>query len=139
MEAIKILSGNRQAVSRDWLLVDSWGNRIRQVHVASLRDEGDCPACKRGEFPWLAGQEGSRSAVLCGRNAVQLTFPGAAVSLEELARKLEPVGQVTRNQFLVRLRVDSYELTVFPDGRAIIGGTNDVATARTLYAKYVGS
>lgn len=139
LEAIKILSGNRQAVSRDWLLVDLWGNRLRQVRAAALREQGDCPTCKRGEFPWLAGKEGSRSAVLCGRNAVQLTFPGTAVSLEELARKLEPVGRVTRNQFLVRLKVDSYELTVFPDGRAIVGGTNDIATARTLYAKYVGS
>jgi len=38
----------------------------------------------------------------------------------------------------LRLNVDAYELTIFPDGRAIIGGTADVATARTLYAKYVG-
>ena len=139
MEAIKILSGNRQAVSRDWVIVDLWSNRIRQVNAVSLRDERDCPACKRREFPWLAGREGSRSAVLCGRNAVQLTFAGASVSLEDLARKLAAVGQVTRNQFLVRLKVDQYELTVFPDGRAIVGGTNDIAVARTLYAKYVGS
>ena len=139
LEAIKILSGNRQAVSRDWLLVDLWQNRVRQVSAASLRDEGPCPCCQARQFPWLAGKEGSRSAVLCGRNAVQLTFPGAAVSLDELARRLEPLGPVTRNPFLVRLKVDPHELTIFPDGRAIISGTNDVAAARTLYAKYVGS
>ena len=43
-----------------------------------------------------------------------------------------------RNQFLVRLAVDGYELTVFADGRAIIGGTSDPAVARSLYAKYIG-
>ena len=139
VEALKILSGNRDAVSRNLTVVELWDNRIRQVDVSSLRDQVDCPTCKHDQFPWLAGTEGSRSAVLCGRNAVQLTHPGKSLSLDELAQSLEGVGQVTRNQFLLRLRVDQYELTLFPDGRAIIGGTDDVATARTLYAKYVGN
>jgi molybdopterin-synthase adenylyltransferase len=30
-------------------------------------------------------------------------------------------------------------LTVFPDGRAIIKGTQDPAVARGIYAKYIGS
>jgi molybdopterin/thiamine biosynthesis adenylyltransferase len=139
VEAIKILSGNRQAVSRNLTVVELWDNRIRQVDVSALREQVDCPACKHGDLPWLAGREGSHTAVLCGRNAVQLTHPGASVSLDELARQLAGVGQLSRNQFLLRLKVEGYELTVFPDGRAIIGGTDDVATARTVYAKYVGS
>ena len=83
--------------------------------------------------------ERSESAVLCGRNAVQLSHIGAAVSLDELARQLEGVGELNRNAFLLRLKVDPYEITVFPDGRAIIAGTDDVAEARTVYAKYVGN
>lgn len=139
IEAIKILSGNRESISRNLTVVELWDNRIRQVDVTALREQVDCPTCKQGEFPWLAGREGSHTAVLCGRNAVQLTHPGASLSLDELARQLEGVGQINRNQFLLRLRVEGYELTVFPDGRAIIGGTDDVATARTVYAKYVGN
>ena len=139
IEALKILSGNRHCVSRSLTVVELWDNRIRQVDVASLRDQVDCATCKRGEYPWLAGKQGSRTAVLCGRNAVQLTHTGVSVSLDELARQLEGVGDVNCNAFLLRLRVDQYELTVFPDGRAIIGGTDDVATARTVYAKYVGN
>jgi molybdopterin/thiamine biosynthesis adenylyltransferase len=139
VEAIKLLSGNRQAVSRNLTVVELWDNRIRQVDVSTLREQVDCPACKHGELPWLAGREGSHTAVLCGRNAVQLTHPGTSVSLDELARQLEGVGQLSRNQFLLRLKVEGYELTVFPDGRAIIGGTDDVATARTVYARYVGN
>ena len=139
IEAIKILSGNRQSISRNLTVVELWDNRIRQVDVTTLREQVDCPTCKQGEFPWLAGREGSHTAVLCGRNAVQLTHPGTSLSLDELARQLEGVGQISRNQFLLRLRVEGYELTVFSDGRAIIGGTGDVATARTVYAKYVGN
>ena len=33
---------------------------------------------------------------------------------------------------------DPYELTVFPDGRAIVKGTSDTGIARSLYARYVG-
>jgi molybdopterin/thiamine biosynthesis adenylyltransferase len=138
LEAIKILSGRREAVSRTLTVVDLWTNQMRSINVARLREEVDCPTCKQGEYPWLFGQAASRSAVLCGRNAVQLTYPDVRLDLDALARQLANVGQVSRNPFLLRLRVDAYELTVFPDGRAIIGGTSDVATARTLYAKYVG-
>lgn len=138
LEAIKILSGRREAVSRRLTVVDLWDSQIRSINVANLRDQVDCPTCKRDEYPWLFGQAGSRSAVLCGRNAVQLTHPDVSLDLDSLAKQLEGVGQVSRNPFLLRLRVGDYELTVFPDGRAIIGGTSDVATARTLYAKYIG-
>lgn len=140
-EAMKILSGNRDAVSHGLTVFDLWRNQIRQMDVHRLRDRVDCPTCKRGEYPWLSGRCSSRTAVLCGRNAVQLSHPetATAISLDELAQKLEGVGQVTRNQFLLRLRVEGYELTIFPDARAIISGTDDVTMARTVYAKYVGT
>ena len=140
VEAIKILSGHREAVSRVLTVIDLWDNRVRQVKLDTLRDSGQCPTCNGQEYPWLEGQRGSHTAVLCGRNAVQLSPPsGGGVPLGALAAKLTGVGRVTRNKFLLRLDVDEFQLTVFPDGRAIIGGTNDIATARTLHAKYIGS
>jgi len=138
-EAIKILSGNRDAISRNLTVVDLWQNQVRKVDVRSLRDQVDCPTCKHGEYAWLSGRSGSRTAVLCGRNAVQLSHPGSCISLDELAARLEGAGRLTRNQFLLRLKVESYELTIFPDARAIISGTDDIATARAVYAKYVGN
>ncbi len=138
IEAIKILSGQLDALSPHLTVVDLWTNSIRQLDLAGLRGEVDCPCCKRREFPWLSGHGGSRSAVLCGRNAVQLTHAGGPVSLDELARRWAGVGRVVQNQFLVRLVVEGHELTVFADGRAIIAGTADPAVARSLYAKYVG-
>ena len=83
-EALKILSGNRDAISRVLTVVDMWDNRIRQVSLESLRTAGDCPACNRREFPWLSGARASHSAILCGRNAVQLSPPaGASLSFAE--------------------------------------------------------
>jgi len=75
---------------------------------------------------------------LCGRNAVQIHERFRPVDLADLARRLAPLANVRANDFAVRASIDSYELTVFPDGRAIIKGTTDPAVARSLYARYVG-
>jgi adenylyltransferase/sulfurtransferase len=63
------------------------------------------------------------------------------LSLDDLATRLSASGPVTRNPFLVRLDLldPAYEITVFRDGRAIIKGTEDIPTARTLYARYIGT
>jgi molybdopterin-synthase adenylyltransferase len=138
-EALKILSGHREAISRTWTVLDLWDNALRQIKLDQTRTD-DCPCCGRREFPWLSGERGSHTAVLCGRNSVQLSFPGReAVSLDQLAEKLSAVGQVSRNKYLVRAAIGEYQITVFPDGRAVIGGTEEIAEARSVYAKYVGN
>ncbi len=138
-EAIKILSGHREAVSRTLTIFELWDNRFRQVKLDSLRETGNCPACHRREFPWLEGVRGSHTAVLCGRNAVQLSFADRQeVSLEHLEEKLTGLGMVRRNRYLLRFEAAPYQLTVFPDGRAIIGGTEDIAEAKSVYARYIG-
>jgi adenylyltransferase/sulfurtransferase len=140
VEALKILTGHREAINRSLTVVELWDNRIRQIRLDSLKESADCAACGRREFPWLSGERGSHTAILCGRNAVQLSFPDRhAVSLEGLAEKLSAVGRVSRNRFLVRAELGPYTLTVFPDGRAVVGGTEDIAEAKTIYAKYVGN
>jgi adenylyltransferase/sulfurtransferase len=139
-EALKILSGNRDAISRRLAIIDLWDNQLRYVDLTKLRQNGDCRVCQHGEFVWLSGERGDASAVLCGRNAVQLSAPaGTVVSLEDLAARLAGVGEIKRNAFLLRLHVNDYLLTVFPDGRTIVAGTNDVALARSVQARYLGA
>jgi molybdopterin-synthase adenylyltransferase len=139
-EAMKLLSGHAEAISRSLTVVEMWDNRLRQVDLTKLRDQSDCRVCRHGEFHWLSGSRGGPSAVLCGRNAVQVAAPaGTTLSLDELAARLEGVGTVTRNPFLLRLSVGEHLLTIFPDGRTIVGGTDDVAVARSLHARYVGA
>jgi adenylyltransferase/sulfurtransferase len=139
-EALKILSRHREAVSRRLTIVDLWDNQVRSVDLSRLREQSDCRVCRHGEYEWLSGERGDSSAALCGRNAVQLAAPaGVSISLENLATRLAGVGRLERNAYLLRLAVDGYVLTVFPDGRTIVGGTNDFATARTVHARYVGA
>lgn len=138
-EAIKILSGHAEAVSRTWTIFDLWDSSVRQIKLENAR-AADCRCCAGREFPWLGGERGSHTAVLCGRNAVQLSFPGrAAVNLDDVEAKLAAVGQVSRNKYLVRGQIGAYNVTVFSDGRAVIGGTEEIAEARSVYAKYVGN
>ena len=139
MEALKFLSGNRGQLNPAMTLVDLWHNQIRMIGVGASRSE-DCPTCGRREFAWLDGNRGSAITRLCGRNSVQIA-PAVPepVDLIALANRLSDIGQVTANPFLLRLVVDDYLLTVFADGRTIVGGTDDPAVARTVHAKYVGS
>ena len=139
-EAIKILSGNVDSISRKLTIVSMWENDYRQMDVSMLRDQVDCPACKQNRFEWLEGERGSHTAVLCGRNSVQLSFPDKEeVDLAELARRLGSVGKVEANKFLLRFSIDEVIMTVFPDGRAIVSGTEDTAVARKLYSQYLGN
>ncbi len=136
-EAIKILSGNLAAISRKLAVIDLWENQLRYVGLDRLAEQG-CTTCRQADYPWLDGRHGSQTAILCGRNAVQLAPAAASVSLDELAKKLSAAGTVTRNAYLVRLTLPDNTLTLFADGRAIITGTTDPVIARTLYAKYIG-
>ena len=138
-EALKILSGNRDAVSRSLAVFDLWSNHMRHMNLATLRESVKCPCCLDHDFEWLDGRRGSHTAILCGRNAVQLSFPERdAIDLDALYRRLESVGEIQRNPFLLRLHVDGFSVTVFQDGRAIVMGTEDIAKAKSLYARYVG-
>ena len=138
-EAIKILSGRRDCVNRDLLYFDVWDNVQKKIKIAPLLGKVDCPCCRHRRFEWLDGAHGSQTTSLCGRNAVQVWHRvAAALNFEAMAGHLRALGQVSFNRFLLKFNVDGYEFTVFPDGRAIIKGTNDIDKARTLYAKYIG-
>ena len=108
--------------------------------MAGLVGKVDCPCCVRRQFEWLDGGMGSHTTTLCGRNAVQVAVRRSEpLNFGELAGRLNGIGDVRHNAYMLRFAADGYEFTVFPDGRAIIKGTNDVTKARTLYSQYVGS
>jgi adenylyltransferase/sulfurtransferase len=138
-EALKILSGRRDKVSRELVYVDVWENLHRRIKVAPLLGKVDCPCCQGRRFEWLEGEQGSHTTSLCGRNAVQVAHRAATrLNFADLAAHLERLGEVSYNRFLLKFTAEGHEFTVFPDGRAIIKGTADVERARTLYAKYIG-
>ncbi len=141
LDAIKILAGLEETIEPVLTVVDLWEGTFRRLKVGEPREEGRCTGCLNGERPWLHGTQSARSAVLCGRNAVQITPPLAMqIGLEELATRFAASGRVTRNPFLVKLEAaeSGYVLTVFRDGRAIVQGTEDPGIARSVYARFVG-
>ncbi len=134
-EAMKILVGAKE-LNRDLIVIDAWKGKFSRLKVSR---RADCPACQ-GEYEFLEARFGTRTASLCGQNAVQVLNPEiASVSLEGLAARLSPLGEVSYNEFMLRFVVDSHEMVVFPDGRAIVKNTDDEALARGLYAKYIGT
>jgi molybdopterin-synthase adenylyltransferase len=140
IEAIKLLAGKHDALNTHLIMVDVWDWTFRQLKVAGLVGKVDCPCCVRKNFEWLEGAMGSHTTTLCGRNAVQVAVRrGEPLDFRELAGRLNGISDVRHNAYMLRFATDGYEFTVFPDGRAIIKGTNDVTKARTLYSQYVGS
>lgn len=136
-EAIKILTGNVDKLHRSLVQIDVWNNDWRKIKLG--KPNADCEACTKENYEFLDAETGEFSAVLCGRNAVQLAPPKITqLNLENLAEKLSSYGDIKLNEYLLRLSIENYELTVFTDARAIIRGTDDVSTARSIYAKYVG-
>jgi adenylyltransferase/sulfurtransferase len=134
-DALKILCRGMEIGPSRITTMDVWSGGIRQIE-APARDP-DCPTCGRRLFPYL--EESNRPPVsLCGRNAVQIHECERPIDLLELRARLEPLGEVRANAFALRFLVAPYEMTVFPDGRAIVKGTSDTGVARSLYARYIG-
>ncbi|MBV9679438.1 MAG: ThiF family adenylyltransferase [Acidobacteriaceae bacterium] len=115
---------------------DVWQGASKFVD-AGERDR-DCVTCGQHVYRYLDGRR-SVPVSLCGRNAVQLHNTAKTLDLQQLAARLEPFGTVRVNEFALRMTLPKYDMTVFPDGRAIIKGTTDVGIARSLYAQLLGS
>ncbi len=135
-EAIKLIVGARDKIRRTVLSWDVWNNQHAEVSAAQPRV--DCRSCQQRDFVHLAGQRRTPIS-LCGRNSVQIHERLRPIDFTEITRRLAPHGQVKHTEFVLKFWHGPYEMTLFPDGRAIIKGTTDTAIARSLYARYVGS
>jgi adenylyltransferase/sulfurtransferase len=136
-EALKLLSGALGSLHGSLLQFDLWSNEWRQIRLGAQNE--NCVTCGKRVFDALNPETQQWSSVLCGRDAIQIAPPAASnIDLESMAARLRIVGDVKVNEYLLRLRIDDTEITLFRDARAIIRGTTDTAEARSLYARYVG-
>jgi molybdopterin-synthase adenylyltransferase len=137
-EALKLLSGQAESLHRSLMQFDVWRNEWRKINPGSPAP--DCPTCAQGIFSTLEATSTDFAAVLCGRNAVQISpVQATQINFEELAKRLQVTDDVKFNEYLLRFRTGDFEVTVFQDARSIIRGTNEIKTARSLYAKYIGN
>jgi molybdopterin/thiamine biosynthesis adenylyltransferase len=135
-EALKFLVGASQRLRRTLLSFDLWQND--RAEITTDKPRPGCPTCGLREFPHLAG-EGRPHITLCGRNSVQIHERSRPLNLAEMGERLRPHGTVRHSDFVLKFWREPYELTLFPDGRAIIKGTTDPAVARSLYARFIGT
>lgn len=137
-EAVKLLIGRRDALHGSLVQMDIWSGDWRRVRLTERDPE--CEACSKRNFEFLDAERADGSAVLCGRDAVQISPPSSsAPDFAALESRIRPVTEVSRNEYLLRFSVEGKELTLFRDGRAIVRGTDDPVEAKGLYAKYIGS
>jgi len=137
-EAMKLLTERIADLHGSIMQVDVWNSDWRKIDPGPPRAE--CLTCGLLSFESLAADAQRHAAVLCGRDAIQIlpTIP-TSIDFQSLAARLEGVGDVKFNDYLLRFRTGNFELTVFPDARSIIRGTDEINTARSLYAKYIGN
>jgi molybdopterin-synthase adenylyltransferase len=141
VEAMKILLSDPSS-ARELVTIDLWPLRIRTVFTADAR-RADCPTCVFRKFEFLDARPGQAATSLCGRNTVQVrpASNGSSIDLDTAADRLKSAGAVERSPFFVRcmLRDSNLSITLFPDGRAMVHGTADLAAARSIYARFIGN
>src|SRR5437660_8734845 len=115
-EALKLLVGQTDSLHNSLMQFDVWRNEWRRI---SLRDRApDCQTCGERRFETLETNNREFAAILCGRHAVQISpAQPARVDLAALGQRLQPVGEVKANDYLLRFRTGDYELTVFQVAR----------------------
>ncbi|MFX3623712.1 MAG: ThiF family adenylyltransferase [Ectobacillus sp.] len=137
-EALKVLTGNEEALRHSLAIFDVWNNDFMHLRVGKKKDVS-CPSCGSSRtYPALSEYRGKTAAVLCGRDTVQLRH-AQAFDFEKLAQHMERIGKpLRRNPYLAIAELDGHRVVLFQDGRVLIHGTKDIAKARTLYQKYLG-
>jgi len=137
-EALKLLVGDTDSLHRSLLQFDVWANDRQRIKLD--KPSPDCKCCGQYIYEFLDAHVQEFAAVLCGRNAVQIAPPRPTeIDLASMAQRLGSIADVKQNEYLLRFMSGENELTVFRDGRTIVKGTDDVAAARSLYARFVGA
>jgi molybdopterin/thiamine biosynthesis adenylyltransferase len=133
-EAFKIMQGKEP--SKGLVFVDVWQGDLQRIMV--MRNP-ECECCGKHNYEFLKAKTRKLAVSLCGRNAVQIV-PAKPLrgGLQPLNKKLARLGRTSVIDGLLRFNSKGVELTVFPDGRVIVGDTTDLSKARTIFSKYIG-
>ncbi|MGY0692730.1 MoeB/ThiF family adenylyltransferase [Virgibacillus sp. FSP13] len=139
VEALKILTENHAALRNKLISFDLWTNQHTSIDVEKLKNK-NCSSCgQTPTYPFLAYENQMRTAVLCGRDTVQIRpNKGNRRDLKTIAMNLSKMGKVEQNQFLLSFTVDENRLVMFQDGRVLVHGTNNAMHAKSLYHRYFG-
>jgi adenylyltransferase/sulfurtransferase len=151
LPAVSAVAALQSAVALRWLSADHDARRampatLVQLDVWTLEflsinasQAADCPCCVRREFPFLDADSAREAVVLCGRNTVQVRGAGRIDMAQFKRRITEHASSLIEAGPLLRFEVEGLRVTLFPDGRALVEGTEDKGRARAVYDRYIGS
>ncbi|SDI73181.1 ThiF family adenylyltransferase [Natribacillus halophilus] len=138
VEAMKWMTGNRAEVEERLVIYDVWRGEQQRLDVQRAKAK-DCPTCGEAPvYPYLTTGADTKTAVLCGRDTVQISPEHQrSFDLTHLEAKLQVHGKTKRNPYLLSCVLDDHRLAIFQDGRVLIHGTKNIDHARDIYETYV--
>ncbi|BCB35789.1 thiamine/molybdopterin biosynthesis ThiF/MoeB-like protein [Bacillus cereus] len=139
-EALKLLVEDYESLRDGLVSFDVWKNEYSCMNVQKLRKH-NCPSCgENALYPYLNKENTSKTAVLCGRNTVQIRPPYKEEMDFERYKELlnDRVNDLNVNPYLLSFSVEEKRLVAFKDGRVLIHGTKDISEAKTVYHRYFG-
>lgn len=139
-EALKLLVEDYESLRDGLVSFDMWKNEYLCMNVQKLRQH-NCPSCgENALYPYLNKENTSKTAVLCGRNTVQIRPPHKEeINFEQYKELLEGrVNDLNVNPYLLSFSVEDKRLVAFKDGRVLVHGTKDISEAKTIYHRYFG-
>ncbi|TYR75132.1 thiazole biosynthesis adenylyltransferase ThiF [Rossellomorea vietnamensis] len=139
-EALKLLVGNHGSLRTKLVTFDLWSNQHSAISPQGLKKE-DCLSCgSKPSYPFLNYENQTKTAVLCGRNSVQIRPAGKdRRDLDKAANLLAKTGgKIERNPFLLSFEISGNRLVLFQDGRVLIHGVSDISEAKKIYHRYLG-
>ena len=135
IEALKYLVGDEAALRKTLKSFDVWSNHQFDLKLDKKKEQ--CPTCQLGTFPSLSEEE-DEATTLCGRETVQIRRK-EKIDLKLWASRLKNVAVLQETPFLLRAELEEGErLVLFPDGRILVQGTEELARAKSIYSKYIG-
>ncbi|PFE21584.1 thiazole biosynthesis adenylyltransferase ThiF [Bacillus anthracis] len=139
-EALKLLVEDYESLREGLVSFDVWKNEYSCMNVQKLRKH-NCPSCgEKALYPYLNKENTSKTAVLCGRNTVQIRPPHKEEMDFERYKGLlnDRVNDLNVNPYLLSFSVEEKRLVAFKDGRVLVHGTKDISEAKTIYHRYFG-
>jgi molybdopterin/thiamine biosynthesis adenylyltransferase len=139
-EALKILVEDWKSLRRKLVSFDLWSNQYASIGIDKAKKEG-CLSCgTKPTYPYLSASNHAKTAVLCGRDTVQIRPPVPMKrDLDEVAGRLAAQGgKVEKNPYLVSFSIGEHRLAIFQDGRVLVHGTKNIVEAKNLYHRYLG-
>ena len=143
-EALKIAVGNWAKVERNLWSFDLLQGTANSLKVDGLHRSNECPCCIGRRFEWLEGDRYPASVRLCGQNAVQIELgsPLEPQDFDQIERRIQGLGSVRRDARVCRIEIEhnseAVSFILFPRGRVLVRGAQDVEQGRSLCTRFLG-